>query len=817
MWWWGILFWCGGLAVVGLTVVRIVAQIQLTSVVVEALTPAPDLSTRLTLSDPVAVEQRLRVPAGRVTRVAVGVANVRDASPDARVIVSLLDDRRDVLASEELAVASFWNDELTPVPITVRIPEERDVVVRLASRGVSAAQALAVFYEKDATAFQDGSAVRIRDITADGAGETRRTLPGNIAVRLYRDPTIRVVGEELLRSWRGLAGIGAGLGLIVCWLLGPTRRWIVREFERPLVLPVNSVRRAHVVLWAIVGMGLATFVTFPIYQQRSQLTTMGDVHRALIYRAVGRTALLHDRAFALWEPHLCGGTPLLANAESAHADPFFLFPLLLEENLGARVSVTATLALGFVGAALLAARFAAATPLAALSAGGLFAFSGFAMLMFANGNYAYMPLGWVPWATAAFLESLRRASAAPFAALFLGFLFLGGSVHLLAYTLFSLAFLAFFLGVLHRRGRPGMLLLLTAVLALALTAFKAFPAVEAQTASTFQRPPAFVPPWSWVPKMFWDRRQFATPQWRFEETGENFRWIEYGSYVGGVPVLIFLGALPFFLRSRPAMAGTALAVFPMIYGSFLWPVLARAPVLDEVFRNPQRLRVIFLLWFGVAVAFGLSYIARRVGPRSRAVIALLVGGILLDLVTIHRPLHGTLYTLPVPPREPRERFVRLTDSYTEGAYYRAGYLNYRANEGTTDLCIPYLLPSHAVSARGADSSNPERPYRGEAFLTGPGTAEIVQRIANRMRVRISAARDTRVVLNQNFFPGWMLADGRRVDAYEGLVSARVSPDDTLLVFQYRPWSFLAGLSVTAVTVLALAAATIARRRRSADA
>lgn len=795
-----------GLTATAIIAVRMYGRFTYDRVLIDAFAVVPSTPAKgINLHDQQNVSQTFQGQDTAISHLGLGIANLRGADPQATVTATLLDASGRPLATAYTSVASLPTDDVVLLPMLRRLRAETYTLV-LATRGVHEPKSLTAFYEFDTHAFLAGDAAVIKN---DGR---RHPLTGNVRFQIIREPTKRVLMEEGLRH-RGLWVVGIYILVLLALLVRPLRRSLTSLLTLPLPLPSPpKIRLAETLFAVVIGTLLAFTVTLPYYTQLDSVTTLGDVQRALVYRAVARTALLQHGETALWDPYLCGGEPLLANAESAQLDPFFPLVLLAGENLGVRLSVTLTLILGFVGTYLLARRLVHADPIPALLAAVLFTFSGFQMLAFANGNFAWIPVGWIPWTVLFFSEALRRTSLIIPASVVTSFIFFGGSIHMTVYALLATSLLAVFIALLYRTVRPLLLFTILLMTLAPLTAIKLLPAAEIQAVSSaFSRPEAFLPPLSWIPKMFWDRGQLATPQWTFANTGENFRWIEYGSYVGILPVILFVVGLPFFLgtKARRAVLFSAVVVLPMIYGYFPWTALHKLPFLNEILRNPQRARSIFLLFFGLLVAVSVSRISRKFlrarGPRLLATAAV-VAFVIADLATFHARLYPQLFNLKKPRIAREPQFVRQRESYTDenAGYYKVSYENYRANQGVTDMCNPYLV-TRGVAARGVGNADTDKPYRGEAWLSTAGTATLTKLSPNRLSVDIRAQRDGWLIINQNFFPGWRTIPPRPVRPYAGLAAARVNTNDTNITFAYQPRSYRVGKTITLITLLILAA------------
>lgn len=807
-------FFLAWITLAGILIFRLVGPLQYNPVAVEGLAPT---TKPINLNDSRKLQQTFRADFPQMSH--VGVHVMHDSIDDEAVLsVDILDSQGQTVSSAHTLVKDLRADWVTMLPVPLRLTPGDLYTLQLRVKGIPVGTHVSVPYEGDARGFPDGQATLLVQ-NPDGTAESRE-LTGNIRFQIVRFPTKWLVTDTLLRSAGGWIIALTG-GVIV--LLFAFRRRLTQLFVHlapPLPLKTILLSPKELILAAAVGAALAFFVTAPYYTQLDKITTMGDVQRALVYRAVARTALLSEGAAGLWDPYLCGGEPLLANMESAQWDPFFLLVLIFGENLGTRLSVTATLIIGFVGAYALARGYGRVDRLPALLAAGLFSFSGFQMLAFANGNFAWIPVGFIPWVIYFFLKGVeKKPQYILFAALNLAFIFLGGSLHMTLYALIAGGLLALFLALLYRSWRPMVVLGLIAMLFLPLTAVKLLPAAEVQAISgEFDRPLPFIQPWEWIGKMFWERDQLDTPQWRYEETGENFRWIEYGAYVGIVPVVLFLiGAiLSYKHRWLLAVVGACIILLLMTFGEFPWTLLHNLPFLYGPLRNPQRARVVLLLFMGLIAGYGLTVIGRKLLPSQRvrtAVMAAVVALVLLDLATFHANLYPKLFNLDQPQLNPSDTFVRLPESHTdeERGYYKVSYENYKAGQGVVDICMPYMM-QRGVAARGIDNSNPATPYFGEAMLTGGGEVTSFDVQPESIQLKIEPEQPGWLVLNQNFFPGWRTDPPREITNWDGLVAARITPEDREIIFRYRPASYVMGLEITlAASALFLVFLTLSNR------
>jgi hypothetical protein len=106
-----------------------------------------------------------------------------------------------------------------------------------------------------------------------------------------------------------------------------------------------------------------------------------------------------------------------------------------------------------------------------------------------------------------------------------------------------------------------------------------------------------------------------------------------------------------------------------------------------------------------------------------------------------------------------------------------------------------------MGARGRDGAN----YRGEAFTaSGVGSAKVVGFSPNEIAVEVAGARvGDRLVINQNFDPGWRV-DGRPTEPYRDALACALAAPNGRYTFRFWPRGLSAGLVVLALTLSGLA-------------
>jgi hypothetical protein len=304
-------------------------------------------------------------------------------------------------------------------------------------------------------------------------------------------------------------------------------------------------------------------------------------------------------------------------------------------------------------------------------------------------------------------------------------------------------------------------------------------------------------------------RPAPIPQWG---------WHEYGMYVGWVPaVLLALGLV--WPAPRTELLLRATAGFALVLGFGAFHELSPWSLLHQVslFRSqhvPTRWLYPAILLLGVTTASVLGRLLARVPRRQHLDLALL-GGCLLLAVDIGRessvPMQSAFWMqarqVPVAPAFEQVERVPRALQYRRRDYAPEALPAVMAGIGVLQCTLHASLNIWApkdrdgrpfgMGARGKGTKH----YRGEVFTeSGSGTARIAQFSPSRIEVEVTGAKaNDRVVLNQNFDPGWSV-DGQPAEPYRDTISARVKGPSGRLVFSFWPRGLTLGLVFFALTV-----------------
>lgn len=553
-----------------------------------------------------------------------------------------------------------------------------------------------------------------------------------------------------------------------------------------------------------------------------------------------RLALLRDRQFPLWNPYVNGGTVLLAHPHSPAASPWYLPVLFLGAAIGLRVQVVLFMALGATGMAALLRHWGVGRA-GCFTGGVLFMMNSHFLLHIAEGHLEWCVLGLMPWLV---LWSLRGKTSRRFliaAGLLLASILTFGVVYIPAVFLPCLALWSVLESVRQRRWRPALIACAVLGIALPLAAVKLLPQLEFTGA--FPRPAVregflpsglkvvffdprqellyrafrdvYLPPELFAVKTIPDRLSLPIAQ-RLAEHGFYWGWHEYGCYITWLGIgLAALGVICSWKSQWPLYVVGALALVTALgHGSpvnvYGW--LQRLPLYGSM-HVPSRFLAFVVFVMAVAGGHGLGWLCDRLerAPLRKLLtplawlipVAILVeltvmGWKLFDDIFVCKP--RVLASAPSPEFAIRVRTTAHRDPRMMSCVYPVLKSNSGVLEGYENLAVP----QGGVRLAGSPG------YRGESYLEQEkGEARIEDWSMARVKVALSVESSDRLVLNQNFYPGWRvrvsgdagLRRGEASASSEGLVSTAVEPGDRVVEFFYLAISFVWGAWISGVSLL----------------
>jgi hypothetical protein len=239
--------------------------------------------------------------------------------------------------------------------------------------------------------------------------------------------------------------------------------------------------------------------------------------------------------------------------------------------------------------------------------------------------------------------------------------------------------------------------------------------------------------------------------------------------------------------------------------------MQRLPLYHSL-QAPSRFLAAVIFVAAICGGYGIDrlgrWAARVGGSQLRAWLVYgLAAAIYIELATLGWSLLGDIFICqprPVPHRKAfAERYA--DDAVRYSIMYSAHYPYLKANSGVIRDYENIAIPRGKVRI----TSDPN--YRGEAYLQGSrGAAKIDDWSMSRVGVHVEADGDDRLVLNQNYSPGWKAirrAGHGKIERLpaeandDGLVSLAVGRDDREVEFYYLPDSVLWGAGISAIALL----------------
>ena len=526
----------------------------------------------------------------------------------------------------------------------------------------------------------------------------------------------------------------------------------------------------------------------------------------LTIRAVAREAILVYRQIPLWNPYLWGGNVMLANPHEGYLfSPALILILLFGTEIGVKLEIIFYYVIGLLGMFLLCKEFKMGKIVSFLPP-ILFMLNSYHSLHLTEGHDQFMHVALLPYIFLFYLKGLIRRRYVLSSAIIFSLIFLIKSGYIFAYTFLFLIMFSLFLTVKIKKLIPLKVLSIILIFFVLLSGIKLLPMLDflqqisprILTADTGGHLNAKA-----IVNIFLNRFQRLDPYNKDIFEYQACGWHEYGCYVGIVPILLFILAVPFLFKKRWPLILTGIIFFILACGNFaefsLWNLLHRLPFFDWL-GVPSRFIIMFVFCFSILSGLLLSRLEEyrflrreRYNLWKNIFLSALVFIIFIDLCVVNSATFNDAFTLPKPLADKNRPFRQVAGDYV--GYYTS-YSQFLKNEGVINCSETINLPVKAVAY-----SSPL--YKGEVFLAdGEGDVAISFWSPNRLVIDvILESKEGRVVINQNYAHDWKVKDGRDAEPYQGLISAELFPGDKQLVFYYLPSSFILGTFLSSIGII----------------
>ncbi len=569
-------------------------------------------------------------------------------------------------------------------------------------------------------------------------------------------------------------------------------------------------------LWVAIGsLAYALLFIYPWLTHLGQQSSFGDLDTLDALQWSAYYAVERFRQLPLWDPYRCGGLPLLGNPQARILTPFFLLHLILGPSLGLQIDIILHLALAVAGGYVLARSLGLGT-LPSIVSAAVFPSTSWFYLHLAFGHTTFMCAAYLPWISWLFWLSVNRKSwtASALVGLLIALMLLEGGLIVTICAGLLLVSLACGFALVTLSPRPLISLFVAGLFSFGLAAIRLLPVLEFLGRHPAPRGGDALTPQNLLLLLF-SRNQDL---WRGHPIS-SFGFWEYGAYVSiAFVVLAAVGTFSYYRRSLPWLL-TSAGFFFFCMGEHYrslqasltpwgllapWTLLKDLPLVGGIFMAlwmPPRYLIGLVLSISVLAALGAELLCSKLG-RWGPVIAgslLLIG--LVDAWLVGPP--NLRYTYQATEKAPLPTFP-FRQSFAR-PHSIAGMV--QANMGNLNC---YEYQPITTKARGYDQSN----YRGEQYLLGPGSVDLANWTPNALDYEVNAPESTVLVINQNYWPGWLLTEGRGEVFSEGdLLAVRVPAGKQHVRLVYRGTRLLSGLAITLISLAAMLSLWTWERRR----
>jgi hypothetical protein len=290
---------------------------------------------------------------------------------------------------------------------------------------------------------------------------------------------------------------------------------------------------------------------------------------------------------------------------------------------------------------------------------------------------------------------------------------------------------------------------------------------------------------------------FSRQQDLFQPSSAEFLFPEYGAYLSAFfAALAVIGLLGRPLRTLPWLLPALIFFFFTrgYTGDHSAVLILRYLPLSASAGLTGRYLIPFIFCVGVIAAHGADFLSSNSVPWSkRLAVALLVLGV-LDSWMVGPPnlrylFHGDIIALDRSPAF-RQYWVQNPGNQTEIAEANMGSVN----------CQGYGYNDIPENALGYNQTG----YRGEYYLLGAGTVSQTMWTPNRLAYELAVPAPTSLVVNQNYYPGWRLANGKgQLYPENGVIAVRVPAGRERIELVYAPEHILLAFALTIAAAAAL--------------
>jgi len=562
--------------------------------------------------------------------------------------------------------------------------------------------------------------------------------------------------------------------------------------------------RARTIAIGLLYAAMSVYFCGRLFDSPYGLGIMDWDEKLFYYASVLKSALEYGQP-PFWNPWHCGGDVLWANPQVELLSPTYLLAIAMPLAVAIKVNIVLHFWIALVGMHLLLTRLFELTflPLVVYLA-SLFAFSGAPAMHIAVGHSVLLPMFYLPLLLFFLLRALQTGAIrdALLAGAVMAMMIINGGLHVVAMAVVAVGAVAIAAAIARRSWAPIVIAAALGISGVLYAAPKLVPVTMFVADARFQDTrSATVHPDRMTASMLL-RAYLVPPDDRPREPEQQWGWYEYGNYIGWLAPILILGSVGWIAVNRRrsdwwlgvSLAATMVLLLAWSAGEF--SALAPASLASHLpffvnFRVPSRFAVVVGLFAAATAGWALKAMAFDPVRRLQPLVAIVCVLATLQLVTRNRGNFEGMFSLP-----PLDRgFQVLRGPRT------------LQTDRTTD---PFARNSPMLRAMmsGVSFSNCYEPFqfaRGEQadapLVAAAGDARVsdIAFTPNRVDFSVVGGRsESRIVLNQNFGPGWTSTAGPVVMDASGRPSVALRGGETgRFSFSYRPPGLLPGYLILA--------------------
>lgn len=507
--------------------------------------------------------------------------------------------------------------------------------------------------------------------------------------------------------------------------------------------------------------------------------------------------------------------PLIGNPQAGFPSPIFVFTSIFGVIAGLKIAVWFHTFLGLWGMWLVSG-YLGIRGAARLAPSLIFMFTGSWVLHISEGHITWLPAAFLPFLFLAFIKGLEDNRWLIAAAVFESFMIYEGGTYVLSNTVLFIGAYSVCYSIEKRSWKPIRAFIVVNVLSAAYSAPKLLPVLELLHGNPRVTEAGGAISWDNYLGAFLERGLTLAPG-----------IVEYSSYLGFVVVVLYLFSLVRINNKSLALA--SLFMLLLTLGNFArfspWNIVHGLPFFESS-HNPGRALIIFCFSAALLVGIYLGTMGREDNVLAKIVVGLLVLYIGYDLFSTCSPVFNearkpvwftalrfdapmrlphapTLYH--VPPSSSTGLFHSVASVHREFHQVRVPDLDRFAHGAWSDQYLPVLRNTGVIDAyepvqsRHYASAVTDKDYKGESYLLGQGRSSLERWSPNQLTFHVGLAGKGRLVINQNYWPGWHSSAGIMTN-HNGLLAVDLFPGVYDINVFYSPDSFRYGMFIFLIAV-----------------